>query len=66
MGEKKLLKVAEAAAYLTLSQFYLYRLVETGAIPTIRLGRSIRFDPAELDEWINDRRRPATCNCNQK
>ena len=52
--ERRLLSIVEAAEWLGLSQSYLYRLVENGAIPHLRFGRVIRFDINELDEWLTN------------
>ncbi len=51
--EKRLLSIVEAAAWLGLSQSYLYKLVESKKIPYIRFGRAIRFDIKQLEYWIS-------------
>ncbi len=28
-----------------------------GQIPCVRVGRLVRFDPAEIDRWLDNRRR---------
>ncbi len=28
-----------------------------GQIPCVRVGRFVRFDPAEIDRWLDSRRR---------
>lgn len=50
-----LLTVAEAAQRLTISAKKLYRLAAQGRIPYVRLGRSLRFRPADLDRWVEQR-----------
>jgi len=52
--EKRLLTIAEAAEWLSLSPSYLYKLVETDGIPVIRFGRTIRFDVEEIDAWLQE------------
>ncbi len=52
--EKRFLSIAEAAEWLGLSQSYLYRLVESDAIPNIRFGRAIRFDIKALEDWLRE------------
>ena len=43
-----------AAAYLGFSsRKALYQAVRRGQIPGHRIGRRLRFDPAELDRWLN-------------
>jgi excisionase family DNA binding protein len=36
----------------------IYRLIKTGELPAIRVGRQWRFRRTDLDEWI-DRQRTA-------
>ena len=52
--EKRLLSIVETAEWLGISQSFLYKLVESEAIPHIRLGRAIRFDIKELEEWLRE------------
>jgi excisionase family DNA binding protein len=50
-----LLSPAQLARNLGLSVFTVYRLAESRKIPHFRLGSGhgcIRFDPAELDRWL--------------
>ncbi len=52
--------IADAAAYLGLSKSRLYKLAAPAcaAIPTYKVGGSIRFDREELDRWMASKRRP--------
>ena len=43
--------VEEVAEFLSLSRRWVYRAVAEGAIPHVRLGRSVRFDPSAIREW---------------
>lgn len=43
--------VDEAAAHLRVSKSWMYRQVASGLVPTVRLGRSVRFRRSELDAW---------------
>ena len=49
--EDGLMKVDEAAAHLRVSTSWLYRQVAAGLVPTVRLGRNVRFRRADLDAW---------------
>ena len=50
---EKLLRTApEAAEMLSISQRSLWQLTKDGVIPCVRLGRSLRYDPADLRAWI--------------
>lgn len=49
---QKLVKIDEAAIITGYKKTYLYELVQSKGIPFIRRGRSLRFDPDELDDWM--------------
>jgi excisionase family DNA binding protein len=46
---------AEAAIYLKVSVTTVLRLVRSGELPHTRVGRSIRFRPADLDAYLESR-----------
>jgi excisionase family DNA binding protein len=48
----RLLNVAEAADQLGIASKTLYKWVESGQIPYVRIGRLIRFREADLEEWL--------------
>ena len=53
----KLLTYDQAATMLSVSVSTLRRMAEAGEIPHIRIGeRSVRFDLADLHEYIGQRR----------
>lgn len=59
----RLMNEFEAAEYLHMSVGWLrksrmlgWREGRTPAPPYVRLGRAIKYDPADLDEWINSNR----------
>ena len=45
---------------LGISLRQVRRFVADGTIPFVRVGHLIRFDVAELNEWINTRRAGST------
>ena len=47
-----LIKAPEAAKVLALSERTLWTLANTGEIPHVRVGRAVRYDPADLRSWI--------------
>lgn len=57
-----LLRPDEAAKALAISPRSLWTRMDCGEIPCIRIGRSVRYDPADLRAWIEARkeRRQAT------
>lgn len=48
--------VDEAAARLGVSVRFVRRLVAERRIPFVKVGKFVRFDPADLEEWIDDHR----------
>ncbi len=51
-----LMTVCELAGYLTLSKSMVYKLVDEGKLPHIRIGKSLRFRRAEIEEWLDSQR----------
>jgi excisionase family DNA binding protein len=49
-----LLTVVDAAQLLQVSPRTLYVFVETGRVPFLRLGRSIRFERGALLEFMRE------------
>lgn len=54
----KLLKPEEAAEYLGIAHWKLYELARNGVLASIKVHRTIRFDPVDLDTFIESYRRP--------
>ena len=48
----KLLKANEVAEILNVSRSYVYFLMKSGQLPTVRIGRSVRVHPRDLKEYI--------------
>jgi excisionase family DNA binding protein len=49
----------QAAKALAISERKLWELANVGAIPTVRIGRAVRFDPADIRTWINAQKNKA-------
>lgn len=47
-----MLKVGEVAHRLGFAKPTVYAKLQRGEIPSLRVGRSIRVDPDELERWI--------------
>ena len=47
-----LLKPREAAQSLAVSERTLWDLTNRGNLPCVRIGRAVRYDPADLIAWI--------------
>jgi excisionase family DNA binding protein len=54
--ETLLIAPREAARLLCVSESTLVRLTKTGGLPCIHLGRSVRYDPADIRAWIEGRK----------
>lgn len=52
-GAKKLVDTRAAAAYLAVHPNTLRRLVDQRKIKVYRPGRSVRFDLADLDRYLD-------------
>ena len=46
------LKVAQAAAILNVSERTVRRLIASGTIRAIWIGRSVRLRPRDIERWI--------------
>jgi excisionase family DNA binding protein len=49
---QKMYRAQEVAAQWGCSAAMAYKLMASGAIPTVRLGRSVRVPQRALEEWI--------------
>jgi excisionase family DNA binding protein len=47
-----LMTVKDAASFLNVSPMTIYREVNAGTLPHVRIGRSIRFSKEALDAYI--------------
>jgi excisionase family DNA binding protein len=55
-----LIDIAAVADRLGVSVRYVRRLVDEDRIPYYKFGRPLRFDPAEIDAWLEQARRGAS------
>jgi len=55
-----LLKAAEVAQILNISMGLAYRLMQRGELPSVRLGRSVRVRPVDLEQFIASKTRSGT------
>ena len=49
-----LLKAEDVAKILNISTSLAYKLMLSGAIPTVRINRSVRVKSADLNQFINN------------
>jgi excisionase family DNA binding protein len=54
---KPLLTPRESAQALSVSERTLWSMTAPrGSIPVVKIGRSVRYDPADLREWIGEQK----------
>lgn len=58
-GRRRLLDIDAVAEMLNTSVRHIRRLVHEHRIPVVRVGRLIRFDPVDLDAWLDEHRSSA-------
>lgn len=54
--QTKLLDVAQAAERLSVTPRFIRRLVFERRLAYIKVGKFVRFEPADLDAWLSERR----------
>ncbi|HUO70725.1 MAG TPA: helix-turn-helix domain-containing protein [Solirubrobacteraceae bacterium] len=51
-GTSPLLRPTEAARRLSVSRSTIYRMVNRGELPALRIGGGLRFDARELNQYV--------------
>ena len=51
--DRRLLTPREAAAALSISERTLWGLTKGGAVRCVRIGRAVRYDPRDLQDYID-------------
>ncbi len=57
MTEEDILTLQDLAAYLKIAEKTLYGYAQKGTIPGIKIGSAWRFRKADIDAWLEDRRK---------
>jgi len=57
--DTELLTPQEAAVYLRLNPQTAYRLLQTGRLPGVKIGRQWRIRKATLDAYLDGQRQPS-------
>jgi len=57
--DTQLLKAQRVAETLDISKSKAYQLMQSGTIPTIRIGRSLRVPSKALTRWIEENTKAA-------
>ena len=50
--DPKFLTIAEVATMMRVSKMTVYRLVHSGELPAVRVGRSFRVPEGDVDEYL--------------
>ena len=50
-----LVDIAQAATILAISRSSIYQLIWTEQLTPVRIGRSVRFSIAQLEQFVGDR-----------
>jgi len=51
-SDQRFLTVAEVASMMRVSKMTVYRLVHSGELPAVRVGRSFRVPEAAVDDYL--------------
>jgi len=54
LAEVRFLTVAEVAAIMRVSKMTVYRLVHSGELPAVRVGRSFRVPEQAVHDYLRD------------
>lgn len=54
LGEMTFMTVAEVAAVMRVSKMTVYRLVHSGELPSVRVGRSFRVPKQAVSDYLED------------
>jgi excisionase family DNA binding protein len=52
--EEIIFSINEVAAYLKIPKSTIYKLSEKGKIPSIKIGKQLRFRKSSLDKWFSE------------
>jgi excisionase family DNA binding protein len=52
MAPQKILTISEVAQLLKVHPITVYRLIKQGKLPYFRIGRVLRFDADQLEDWV--------------
>lgn len=54
---RRYLTYDEAAGHMGISRWTIWRAVKHGELPAVRVGAAVRFDVADLDRYMSERKR---------
>ena len=59
----RLLRAEEVAKMLACSKWFVYALAKRKELPSISIGRTVRFDPKDVVEFVNQHRQRKAVPC---
>jgi excisionase family DNA binding protein len=57
--DEVLWKVDDIADQFRVPKTWVYAKAEAGVLPSVRLGRYVRFEPSAVRQWFAEQRKPA-------
>ncbi len=55
MERKELLNTAQVAEWLNVKESTIRKWTHYGFIPHVKLGRCVRFQESEIEQWLRER-----------
>ena len=55
ISREQLLTVSEVADVMRVSNMTVYRLIKSGQLPAVRVGKNYRIRESDLDGYLSDR-----------
>ena len=55
MERKELLNTAQVAEWLHVKESTIRKWVHYGYVPHVKLGRCVRFQESEIEQWLRER-----------
>jgi excisionase family DNA binding protein len=59
VDRRRLLDIDAVAEQLCTTVRHIRRLVQERRIPVVRVGRLVRFDPVDIEAWLDEHRSSA-------
>ena len=56
----RLIDVPTLATELCVTERFVRRLVAEDRVPFLKIGKFVRFDPLEIDQWVDESRSSPT------
>jgi excisionase family DNA binding protein len=50
--EENLWKASDVAAFLNVSESWVYQNAANGRLPSVKFGGNLRFEPRAIREWL--------------